>query len=198
MILSISDVFPGDWQQFVSSLVATIIGTLIGIVGPFYVQSILEKKEKRKKAVGYLRDIKKELEDVKQQFNSIKKTDLYLSPIKTPLWDSLINTNQIKLLSTLRVKKTGFALATFTKQLFQIYDWIGEYNSWWNVYVNGAIVGARTKEDLSAISEFINESQEHLLCEDKNNQNYHKSINFALDIINDLLNHLKCDRVKEE
>lgn len=172
-----------NWPQHLVELFITIIGTIIGIFGPFYVQSNNEKKNKKKQAIQYLKDIRKELKGVKKQLEAIKDTDIYLSPIKTPLWDSLINTNEVQLLKTLKHKDKTFSSTNLTKQLFQIYDLINEYNLWWNMYTQGAVVGARTQEELTSIITFIENSKKNLLCNDAHRNEYFISINSTLTTI---------------
>ena len=183
------NLWPGNWDQFISGLVATVIGTLIGIFGPFYLQSLHERKNKRKKAMQCLHDIQDELSGLQEQFNGIKESDIYLSPIKTPIWDSLINTNEIQLLSILNHRCVkGTRVAKISKQLFQVYDLIKEYNLWWNMYTQGAIVGARTENELIPVKTFINQSKEKLLCEDESNANYQESIKYTLNLIKNYFN----------
>lgn len=178
---------PGDWGQFwsglVSGLIATIIGTIIGIFGPFYLQSRHERKNKRDRAIQNLLDLKEELEGLKKQFSDIIVTQLYLSPIRTPVWDSLINTNEIQLFSMLKYKSKTSDPVNLTKQLFQIYDSIAEYNLWWNMYAQGAVVGSRTQTDLDSIMRFIDKSQKKLLCENKQDKKYQESVKYTLEMI---------------
>lgn len=190
---AVCDIWPGDWGQFlaglVSGLIATIIGTIIGIFGPFYLQSVNERKNKKKRASQYLLDVKKELEGMKGQFEAIKTTDIYISPIKTPVWDSLINTNEIQLLSLLKYKDNTFNTVNLTKQLFQIYDLINEYNLWWNMCAQGAVVGARKPDDLGSIIVFINKLKSKLLCDNAEDKEYQKSIKYILDLIEKIKLH---------
>lgn len=186
---AVLNLWPGNWDQFISGLVATVIGTLIGIFGPFYLQSLHERKNKGKKAMQYLHDIQDELFGIRKQFGGIKESDIYLSPIKTPVWDSLINTNEIQLLSILHHKGgNGSNVVSISRQLFQVYDLIKEYNLWWNMYTQGAVVGARTESDLNSIKTFINQSKNKLLCQDKGDVNYQESINYTLDLIESYFN----------
>ena len=197
MLLSnmLSNVWPGNWEQFISGLVASIIGTIIGIFGPFYLQSVHERKNMKRRAIQCLRDVKKELEGMKEQFGAIKATDIYLSPIKTPVWDSLININGIQLISMLKHKDKTLNSVNLTKQLFQIYDLINEYNLWWNMYAQGAVVGARTQDDLDSIIKFIDKSKKKLLCENAEDKEYQKSIKYTLDII-DKIKLLNSDKAQ--
>ena len=193
MLLS-NIVWLGDWTQFLSGLVATIIGTIIGIFGPFYLKSINDRRNKRNRAIQCLHDIKKELMGINEQFGAIKDTDIYISPIKIPVWDSLINTNEIQLLYMLKTKLLN--TTDLTKQIFQIYDLIGEYNLWWNMYTQGAVVGARAQKDLSSIKAFIETSKTILLSEDANDKEYPKSIKFTLEIIEKTLKLFNTDKDK--
>ena len=177
-----SNIWPGDWSQFLASIVATVIG----IFGPFYLQSVSEKRGKKKRAIQFLRDIDSELNDVARQLRSVGN-DIYINPIKTPMWDSLINTNEIQLFPLLKSKKNSNNMSNLTKQLFRIYGYIGEYNSWWNMYSQGAIIGARSKEELKSIKSFIDQTQQRLLCEKKDDKDYSKSIRNTLDIIEDVI-----------
>ena len=182
----LSNILPGNWDQFISGLVATIIGTLLGIFGPFCIQSAHERKNKNRKAIQYLHELKVELKGLEGQFEAIKDSNIYLSPIKTPVWDSLINTNEIQLLSMLKCKKKSLKLIKPINQLFQIYNLIDEYNQWWNMYAQGAIVGARSKSELNSIKKFIDRSKEKLLCTDINNEEYEKSIKYTVSLIEEI------------
>ena len=179
----LSTVWPGNWEQFVPSLVATIIGTVIGIFGPFYMQSVHERCNKKIKAIQCLSDIKKELNEQKEQFTAIQDSDIYLNPIRTPVWDSLINTNEIQLLYLLKNKDKTSSSINFVKQLFQIYDLINEYNLWCNMYTQGAVVGARSEDELLSIKVFIDELKKKLLCENVDKKGYEKSIKYTIEII---------------
>ena len=181
------NIWPGDWSQFLAGLVATVIG----IFGPFYLQSIIERRNKRQRAIQYLNDIKKELKSIKEQLLAVQTTDIYINPIKTPMWDSLINTNEIQLLSLLNIKRIGSNVANPTKQIFQIYDLINEYNSWWNMYSQGAVVGSRSQKELESIKAFVDQLKFKLLCKEKNDENYSKSILSTLDVIDSVLRQNK-------
>ena len=198
-LTAVCGIWPGDWEQFlsglVSGLIATIIGTVIGIFGPFYLQSVSERRNKKDRAVQYLSDIKKELRGMKAQFDAINDKDTYLSPIKTPVWDSLINTNGIQLFSMLKYKDKTSDYINLTKQLFQIYDLINEYNLWWNMYAQGVVVGAQSEDALEPIKKFFNKLKIKLFCENADDIRYQESIKYTLDLI-EKIEILNSDKTK--
>lgn len=178
-----SNIWPGDWSQFLACFVATIIG----IFGPFYLQSLIEKRNKKRRAIQHLHDIKKELMSINEQLLAVQMSDIFINPVKTPLWDSLINTNETQVFSLLNSKIAGSTISNFTKQIFQIYDLISEYNSWWNMYSQGAVVGSRSKEELKSIKVFIDQLKKKLVCDNKDDENYSKSVLNAIDVIETIL-----------
>ena len=90
-----------DWKQFIPSLIATIIG----IFGPFWIQSRIEKSKQRKDALDKVEQLKNELEGVLTTIKELEDDEKrYIDPVKTPIWTGLQNTNESTLLSVLRKK----------------------------------------------------------------------------------------------
>lgn len=197
LINAFCEIWPGDWTQFwsglisgfISGLFTTIIGTLIGVFLPFYKQSKNERDNKRERAVNCLRDILDEIADIKNQLQKINDNSglIYFYPIKTPVWDSLINTNETQLLSLLKNKDKTFDSQNFTKQIFQLYNLVNEYNSWWNIYTQGAVVGARNKDDLESIKKHIVRLKNMLLCENETDNQFLNSISYTSKMIEETL-----------
>lgn len=175
-----------DWRQFIPSLVATIIG----IFGPFWIQRRIEKSNKKKDALSKVDQLKIELKSMLKTIGSLEDDKRYIDPIKTPIWTGLQNTNESSLLSVLRKKpktdkdKKQAVLSqdnTETKQIeaedggnaqtdnwykavYSLYGRIEEYNKWWNLYSTQRAAG-RTPTELHAEKECIAGLKEKLCAE---------------------------------
>ncbi len=94
-------IFEMDWKQFIPSLVATIIG----IFGPFWIQSRIEKSKQKKDALEKVKQLKSELRTMLNTIKDLKDDEeRYIDPVKTPVWTGMQNTNESSLLSVLRKK----------------------------------------------------------------------------------------------
>lgn len=94
-------IFEMDWKQFIPSLVATIIG----IFGPFWIQRRIEKTKQKTDALDRVEQLKSELDGVLKTIEDLNdEEERYIDPVKTPVWTGLQNTNESSLLSVLRKK----------------------------------------------------------------------------------------------
>lgn len=143
-----------DWKQFVPSLIATFVGIFV----PFWVQSGREKKQHRKDALLKVEQIITELNKVKEDILSISPTSLNINPLKTPIGDSLLNSNEMQLLADLqryylkksekRGNKTGIREdIDWYKLIFEVYSVLSEYNHWWNLYTEHFVSISSSEKD---------------------------------------------------
>lgn len=128
----IEDMFPNmDWKQFIPSLIATFVG----IVVPFLIQAKVEKRHKNSDALQRLEKIKTELSKIASQIIELNNNHVHLDPIKTPVWDGLVNTNEMLLIADLQKKKKGREENDdWYNMIYSLYGIIAEYNEWWNLY----------------------------------------------------------------
>ena len=146
-----------DWRQFIPSLIATIVG----IFGPFWIQSRLEKANKKKSALSLLEQIRDELNETFNTINGLEDNKRYIEPVKTPVWDGVKNTNEISLLTAIKSSEVWY------KKIFSIYGGIDEFNKWWNLYSEQRTAG-KTLKDLEPEKRCIAELKDRLCAgEDK-------------------------------
>jgi len=135
-------IFEMDWKQFIPSLIATVIG----IFGPFWIQSRIEKSKQKRDALDKVKQIKSELEDILTTIRSLNVNERrYIDPIKTPVWTGVQNTSELSLLYILR-KKPRIEKMKETLQSFAPND-----EKW--VQKNMAIIKNSTKQNEEEISE---------------------------------------------
>lgn len=190
-----------DWRQFIPSLIATIIG----IFGPFWIQSMIEKWNKKKAALKMISQIKGELKDIVGDIKQLGDNKRYIDPIKTPIWTGIQNTNEGSLLTILRKKaKSGNkqkrgqqevanqnvtadvsnrAKTDWYKAVYSTYGLIDELNKWWNLYSEQRTAG-RAPEDLQTVKNCINDL-ENTLCSTAEEEK--ESIQYVLHLLDDVL-----------
>lgn len=130
-----------DWSQFIPALIATCLGCTLAI----FFTSCYDRRNYEKEKKEALQNIINELEKVKNEVNSIRaKTDynsyFYLSPLKTPFFDSLIHVKKLVLLTETALQKgneTAQQKGNETVQqngnaesILLLYEYISEYNAW--------------------------------------------------------------------
>lgn len=120
-ILAASPVWPPSWDQFIPSVIATVLGVFL----PFLVQSLIEKGKKKGESKELLRRIYDELKNVIDKLKQIKDNTLEQNPLKTLAWDEALNTGLISMLKP-----------NIRKDLFAIYETISVFNSWAVVKTN--------------------------------------------------------------
>lgn len=175
-----------DWSQFWPSLVATLIGFVLAIV---FQQIVYEKIKavlfESNKAKKLLAEIKKELNDVCATLHrhgkeisdaeNGKYAMFYVDPIKTPLFDGMLNENAFPYLTKYKkarlsrnylksVNRDGLKRTRINvyNLILSVYDTIRDYNKWWNIYSESWASGndsKRMKDVANAI-----DSMEKNLC----------------------------------
>lgn len=130
-----------DWSQFIPSLIATCLGCTLAI----FFTSCYDRWNYEKEKKEALQNIINELEKVKNEVNSIRaKADynsyFYLSPLKTPFFDSLIHVKKLVLLietvpqkGNKTVPPDGNETAPKNgneESILLLYEYIVEYNAW--------------------------------------------------------------------
>lgn len=137
-----------DWVQFIPSLIATFVGIFV----PFLVQRRKDNANRIKEAVQHLENIKEEMTStVKKGIEEIRAENferVHLTPIETPIWTGLLNSNGVIVLSDLRKhlaklnkKKNQNSNANvrdddWYERIFMVYGSVDKYNQWWNLYTD--------------------------------------------------------------
>ena len=128
-----------DWKQFIPSLIATFVGIFV----PFFIQARVEKTHKLSEAVQRIEKIIAELSGIADKIIKLNYEQIHLYPIKTPVWDGLLNTNEMLLISNMQNKKKRKKNKNNVEEnqehdwynmIYKIYGIIDEYNKWWNLY----------------------------------------------------------------
>ena len=151
--LSSTAMWPPAWDQFIPSVIATVLGVFL----PFFIQSLIEKGKRKSESRDLLRRIYDELDGVINKLNNFQDNTLEQNPLKTMAWDEALNTGLISMLKTdIRIK------------LFSIYETIITFNSWavvkTNYYFDHLDSGKKFNDSLDSE---LNELKKKLL--DQNN-----------------------------
>lgn len=178
-----------DWGQFIPSLIATFIG----IFGPFWVQSKIEKYRKNVDALNKVMQIKNELIRIREDLKSLNDNQRYIDPIKTPIWIGIQNSNELSLLSTLRnshnkqkkkhVANKEDAVNDWYYAIFSVYGQIEELNKWWNLYTSLRAEGKDLKKEKECIEQIQNN-----LSDEKNNSGDVESIPQLIKLLDNIIN----------
>ena len=110
-----------DWSQFLPSIIATFVGFVLALTGQWFLGYVKKSKE----ANELKSHIAEELNSLKIDLEQLVSTSLDVQPLKTPIWNALINAGQVALLDT-----------NIREQLFRVYNTIQEFNSWCLVQTN--------------------------------------------------------------
>lgn len=165
-----------DWSQFVPSIIATVIGFLLAILFQQVIYEIIKSKFlNRRRAEELIKDIKKELDKIYFELSKLDRNSAYVNPLKTPVWDGILNTNELALLerykrakvskkhlkklnkiSGFRDKNEAFISAIPEKSRINLYDRIvtvysviSDYNEWNRIITyEWAMAGAADKTGL--------------------------------------------------
>ncbi len=121
LFLSSTAIWPPAWDQFIPSVIATVLGVFL----PFFIQSLIEKGRRKSESKELLHRIYDELAGVIKKLSDFKDNTLEQNPLKTMAWDEALNTGLISMLKAdIRIK------------LFAIYETISTFNSWAAVKTN--------------------------------------------------------------
>ena len=149
--------FMTDWSQFVPSVLATVIGFFLALVFQQGIYEILKSKIlNRIKAKALITDIKKELERILNDLTGLSLVidkAFFVDPIKTPVWEGILNTNEVELLARFKnvklskrilkdenlIKKYGAEELknlqfNLYDMIFSVYGVVQDYNKWWYIY----------------------------------------------------------------
>ena len=171
-----------DWKQFIPSLLATFVGIFV----PFYIQGRQSKFHRRNDAIRRVNQIIEELSDLKNKILSredeaLNKGTVFINPLRLPIGDGLLKTNEMYLLSDLqkyiyrkfkrkRNRESNFLMSSdWYKMIFEIYSDISTYNILWNkcaeqvFYIrNNFILSKETKIEVSDTNQVMNEQNKFL------------------------------------
>ena len=135
-----------DWSQFIPTLIATFIGFALAILGSYLYDNYKDKNERK----TIIANLHSELEEMKSELsriaNTLTETDsttLWISPLKTYIWDSTAANNKLGLLSN----------QSWYKDLLVIYHTVHEYNSWHQLRTNSVI----SEQDYEVIENSMSE-----------------------------------------
>ena len=104
-----------DWAQFWPSIIATVVGFGLAIVFQQVIyDAIKDNVTNRNKAINQIQRICEELGDIIEILSSDAKSGealdpestSYIDPIKTPIWEAILNTNEIQNIVEYFEKKT--------------------------------------------------------------------------------------------
>ena len=168
-----------DWSQFWPSIIATLVGFLLAIVFQQIVYDIIAGGIKNQiKAREQLKKIEDELRRiVYEEIVSFDTRRAYIDPIKTPVWDAVIYTNELQCITEFlekydkrkrrhAKKETG----DLRKRLFRVYGLISEYNKWCNLYSEQRVSGRGRDElsrsDLNRVQQRLQEIKTSIVSED--------------------------------
>lgn len=143
-----------DWSQFIPSIIATCLGCTLAI----FFTSCYDRRNNKKEKTEVLQNVISELEKVKNEVSSIRaKTGhskyFYLSPLKTPFFDSLIHVKKLVLLTETVSKSTN------KESILLLYEYIVEYNAWQTWRTNHRDV----ESDMQLAEGCITELEERIL-----------------------------------
>ena len=129
-----------DWTEFIPNLIATFVGIFM----PFFIQVRVEKSQKHDEAIHRIENIKTELTDIANIMIKLNYNQIHIDPIKTPIWDGLVNTNELLLIANapekkkyrkgIQCKNEATHEVDWYTLIYKIYGMIDEYNKWWNLY----------------------------------------------------------------
>ena len=182
LMLAASAIWPPSWDQFIPSIIATILGVFL----PFLIQSKIEKYkekkehnkfvlQKKRECNAMLLRINEELKSISKKLCDVQDNTIEQNPLKTMVWNEALNTGLLPLMDT-----------EIRRELFRVYEIISEFNSWTvvktNFYFQHYNDETRTDKTLDAEIErlkeellsqkdgiyAINKKIDHLLKEDTN------------------------------
>ena len=80
------------------SMLEMFISVLLGFVSALFVEFIIKSKLDKEKKKELIRNLKKELNSVKNSLESLKEEQVYIRPYMTPIWISAKSSGSILLL----------------------------------------------------------------------------------------------------
>ena len=117
------EAFVIDWSQFVPTLIATFIAFCLTLFASYLYDNYRDSVQR----TVFTHDVCKELKTMRDDLHVITNTmsnnsisTTWLNPLKTYIWDSLIDNNKAYLISN----------ETWYGDLLAIYHMAREYNSW--------------------------------------------------------------------
>ena len=154
-------------SQFLPNLCATLVGFFLALLFQQLVYDIIKLKiSDRVKAEKRLGKLLEECDSMEKDYSKIDHKLAYIDPIKTPVWDGLINANELYILANYekkRIKNENGAKTEINlyKKLFSVYGLISEYNKWWNLYSAQLALG-RNQKELEPITACISSLEDNL------------------------------------
>ena len=114
---------PIDWSQFIPTMIATFVAFMLTLLGTYLYDMYKDNEQKK----AFLINLRKELEDIQRELGNINRlledgtcSSIWVVPLKTYIWDSIIENNKASLISD----------EYWYKDLLAIYHMAREYNSW--------------------------------------------------------------------
>lgn len=110
-----------DWSQFLPSMIATFVGFVLALLGQWLFLFFVKTNNSHE----LIEHIVEELTNIKIDLEKFSCNSLDIQPLKTPVWNAVINAGQVALLDT-----------KMREQLFSVYNAVQEFNSWCLVQTN--------------------------------------------------------------
>ena len=158
--------FEIDWFDVCFQLFITIVGFVFAL----WSARLIDEQKNKKDAIKLKRLLSEELKNVGCFLSSYNVELLEPNPLKTPMWESVINTGQLSLLD-FETRET----------LFRVYNKIREFNSWALIYTNYFFEKEKKHEKI--LEELKEIKTELLNNEKKSNENTVSSISTVIDVL---------------
>ena len=133
--------------QFIIGAMATALGVFLGL----FLQKQHEQSRKNKEAEEIKEKIKAELCDaifVIKKMSKRHDSELFLSPVKTPVFKAYVDLTKITLL----------AKYPWYDKLLKLYKYIDDFNAWHNIKTNKSNI-----DDLGKIDESLKEVENWIM-----------------------------------
>ena len=139
------------WEYFFQ-LIIGITATTIGVFFGLFLQKQHEQSRKNKEAEEIKEKIKIELGVARRTIETIRErnSELFLSPIKTPVFKAYVDLTKITLL----------AKYPWYDELLNLYKHIDDFNAWHNIKTDKSNIGnlGKIDESLKAVENWIMDS----------------------------------------
>lgn len=125
-----------DWSQFWPSMIATLVGALLGFAFAIAAQRFIDWWKDKDDRKSMIAELNEEFQTIIATCKKVPRREITtaegnkaitmsykISPIKTPRWTSFLNANKIQLLSS----------QPWYVELFKLYGLVQEYNQWYEL-----------------------------------------------------------------
>lgn len=118
--------------SFGLDIIVTFIGFFLALKG----EKLNERRKDKEDAIQCLDDIREELILISSYINKLDlQRKCYISPLKTPVWNGMIGTNKVQLLTKYQQAMHKKRMSTvWYDHLFEVYGSIDEFNRWCDLF----------------------------------------------------------------